>query len=54
MTYWLGVIGCWIFSDGWYSLALYHDKGEPFIKCHSIRIIRMALGIILIVIGAVS
>ena len=53
MRYWLGVIGIWVFSDGWYSLVLYRDKGEPFLRCHSIRVIRMALGLILVIMGAI-
>ena len=54
MNYTIGLIGMWIVSDAWYSLVLYKDKGEPFWKCHSIRVIRLVLGIALIVIGAVG
>ena len=54
MKYVTGLIGVWIFSDAWYSLVLYHGKGEPFWKCHSIRIIRGLLGIALIVIGSLN
>lgn len=54
MNYILGLIGMWLFSDAWYSLVLYKDKGEPFWKCHSIRIIRGILGIAVIVIGGMG
>ena len=54
MKYATGLIGMWIFSDALYSLILYKDKGEPFWKCHSIRFIRLVLGIVLIVIGAIN
>lgn len=43
-------IGVWLFSDGCYSLVLYRDKGEPFLRCHSIRVMRMVCA--LVVIGA--
>ncbi|MFA4917011.1 MAG: hypothetical protein WC560_10120 [Syntrophales bacterium] len=51
--YIIGVIGTWLVSDGWYSLVLYKDKGEPFWKCHSIRVIRLLIGIALMVIGGI-
>ncbi len=51
--YYIGLIGMWILSDGWYSLVLYKDKGESFWWCHSIRVIRIALGVVLIVMGAI-
>ena len=37
-----------------YSLVLYKDKGEPFWKCHSIRVIRLVLGLLLVGMGALS
>ncbi len=57
-NYITGLIGCWIFSDGAYSIALYlgapsfrGDK-QSWSKDHAIRVIRCILGIVLIVIGA--
>jgi len=51
ISYITGLIGLWVFSDAWYSLVLYISKGEPFWKCHSIRVIRLVLGIVLVIIG---
>ncbi len=44
----LAIVGTWIITDAIYSLVLYQGKGEPFWKCHSIRWIRMVLGIIIV------
>ena len=52
MNYAIGLIGMWLLSDALYSLILYKDKREPFWKCHSIRVVRGVLGLVLIVIGA--
>lgn len=54
MNYWLGVIGTWLLADGWYSLALYHDKKEGFIRCHLIRVIRIIAGIGLVIMGVMN
>jgi hypothetical protein len=57
MNYWLGVIGCWIFSDGLYSLMLYLNaegfggKRQTWKRDHWLRAIRMVLGIAIIIIG---
>lgn len=40
-------IGTWIISDAIYSLILYIPKNEPFWKCHSIRWIRLLMGIVI-------
>ncbi len=55
MNYVLRLMGVWFFPDGWFSLACYIGKpGQSWIKDHSIRVIRMGLGILLIVIGAIN
>jgi hypothetical protein len=51
--YAVGLIGMWLLSDALYSLILYKDNGEAFWKCHSIRVVRLVLGLSLIVIGAI-
>lgn len=53
MTYAIGLIGMWLFADAWYSLVLYHDKHEPFLRCHSIRVVRLVCGVTLMVLGAI-
>jgi len=51
-TKFLAIIGTWILTDGWYSLALYWGKPDQrFLRDHSIRIIRIILGIILIILA---
>ena len=53
--YIVGVLGMWLLADGWYSLACYLGKeGQTFWKDHVIRWIRIAIGIALIVIGALN
>jgi hypothetical protein len=52
--YAVGLIGMWLLSDALYSLILYKDKGEPFWRCHSIRVVRGVLSLTLIVIGAIA
>lgn len=58
MNFWLGAIGVWFFSDGLYSLLLYltaeghNGKKQTWARDHFIRVIRMALGIVLVVMGA--
>mgnify|MGYP001612036219 CR=1 FL=1 len=60
-NYVLGLIGMWIFSDGLYSIALYMNapsfrEGEKqsWKKDHAIRLIRIILGIVLIIMGAMG
>jgi hypothetical protein len=53
-NYILGLIGTWIVSDSLYSLILYKDKGESFWKCHSIRVVRLLCGMVLIVMGSLN
>ena len=53
-------IGIWLISDGIYSWVLYKHtqswRGEKqnFAKDHYIRLIRIILGIIIVVLGAVG
>lgn len=57
MSYWLGVIGTWIISDGLYSWSLYkHSEGwnganQTFKKDHWVRLVRIILGFILVLMG---
>lgn len=53
MNYAIGLAGMWLFTDGWFSLATYIGRPEQrWLKDHSIRIIRMLLGVFLMVAGA--
>ena len=46
------LVGMWLLSDGWFSLSLYMGKeNQSWIKDHSIRIIRIVIGVGLIIIG---
>ena len=57
ITYLMGIIGAWIFSDGLYSIFLYlnkpayHGRKQTWKRDHWIRVVRMGLGLILIVFG---
>ena len=55
MEYWLGVIGTWMVADGFASLWAYtygkRANGQSWLCDHSLRILRMILGVILIWIG---
>jgi len=55
MNYWLGVIGTWMMADGFASLWAYsygeRSKNQSWLKDHSLRILRMILGIITIWMG---
>ena len=55
----LAVFGCWLFCDGIISVRLYYNKlaetggrKQNWRYDHSIRLIRMLIGISLMVIGA--
>jgi hypothetical protein len=54
MTVYLGVIGAWVFSDGLYSILLYtgkpayHGPRQTWMRDHWIRLVRMALGLVLV------
>ncbi len=48
----IAIGGTWIFSDAWYSLALYLGKpDEKWLKNHSIRAIRAIWGAVFILLG---
>ena len=55
-NYILGIIGTWIFCDGFASLWAYtyggREKNQSWLTDHSLRIFRMCLGIVLVVMGA--
>jgi len=58
--YWIGILGCWIVSDGIYSWTLYLNapsyEGSPkqtFLKDHWVRLARILCGIALIVMGVI-
>ena len=56
--YLLGIIGCWIISDGAYSIALYlnapsfrENEKQSWSKDHAIRLLRILCGAVLIILG---
>ena len=51
-NYIVGLMGMWLFCDGIISIKLYW--AESWLSCHSIRLIRIAIGVGLMVIGAVK
>ena len=57
ISYALGLTGMWLFCDGYISIIIYHrwikskDGGNSWAFDHSIRLIRMAIGIGLMVAG---
>ena len=61
MSYIIGLIGMWVFSDGILSWTLYVNapsyegsKRQTFLRDHWIRLIRIVLGIALMVMGGIS
>lgn len=53
IAYVLGLAGMWVLCDGWFSLNLYIGKpGQSWVRDHSIRLIRCAVGLALMAIGA--
>ena len=57
MNYWLGVLGTWVMCDGISSLYQYtrpEIKGQSWARDHSLRCLRIGLGIAIIIIGAIS
>jgi negative regulator of sigma E activity len=60
MSYCIGLIGMWIFSDGLYSLALYlnaesyNGNKQTWRRDHWVRAVRMVFGVILIVMGGLG
>ncbi len=60
MGYWIGIIGCWIVSDGILSWTLYLNapsyegsKRQTFLRDHWVRLIRIILGLILVGMGSI-
>ena len=58
MSYFIGLIGMWVFSDGAYSIALYlnapsfrKNERQSWRKDHAIRVIRVLCGVALMVMG---
>lgn len=47
--YIIGILGMWLACDGIISIRLY--KRESWLACHSIRIIRIIIGAILMVLA---
>ena len=57
MTKLLTICGMWCLTDGWFSMSLYWgklagDRQQTFWRDHYIRVLRMIIGVILIVLGA--
>lgn len=57
--YLLGIIGCWILSDGILSWTLYQNapsyegsSKQTFLRDHWVRLVRILLGIAIMVIGS--
>lgn len=55
MGYIVGLLGCWILADGFASLWAYsygkRAENQSWLKDHSLRILRMLIGIALMVMG---
>lgn len=58
LGYWIGIIGCWLLSDGIISWNLYkyHNsyqdgKRQTFLKDHWVRLVRIICAVALIIIG---
>lgn len=50
--YIIGLLGMWLFSDGIISIKLYWK--ESWLSCHSIRIVRIIIGLVLMVLAGYS
>ena len=51
-NYVTGLAGMWIAADGIYSLLLYIPRaGQSWLRDHSLRLVRLGVGVALIVIG---
>lgn len=51
----LGLLGMWLFCDGWFSLSIYVGiEDQDWFKDHLIRIIRCLIGIALMLIGGLT
>ena len=60
MNYWLGILGTWLVSDSVYSITLYLNapsysgRKQTWRGDHWVRCIRAAIGLALIVMGALG
>jgi len=52
IDYLTGLLGMWLACDGIISIRLYLE--QSWLKDHSIRLIRIAIGVYMIVIGGIS
>ena len=52
INYLVGLAGMWLFCDGLISIRLYPD--QSWLKDHSIRLLRCAIGIFMMVVGGIS
>jgi hypothetical protein len=50
--YLVGLIGMWILTDGLISIRLYLPTEQTWLKDHSIRLLRCAAGVALMILGA--
>lgn len=48
---WVKLLGVWILCDGVYSLLVWLPKRQSWLRDHSIRIIRILIGILMILFG---
>ncbi len=51
--YIIGLLGVWLFCDGIISIRLYIKTPQTWLHDHSIRLIRIGIGIMLMIAGAV-
>jgi hypothetical protein len=58
MTFYaIGLMGMWLFCDGWMSLSIYlkyMPEKQSWGNDHLIRIIRIIIGVALMVIGGIN
>jgi len=50
--YAVGLMGMWLFCDGIISIRLYPE--QSWLKDHSVRLVRLGIGIALMIIGAAT
>jgi uncharacterized membrane protein HdeD (DUF308 family) len=52
----LAVLGTWLFCDGIFSIAIstrYYPQGQSWLYDHSIRILRVVVGLVIIGCGVI-
>ncbi len=47
-----GLLGLWLFCDGLVSIRLYINTPQTWLHDHSIRLLRIGIGIALMIMGA--